>query len=602
MDYDDIEKEIMPVVREVSASRGLSLLDSARECVLTRKLSPLYSEALTRFLQKFEAWSSSQERHFKKGDINAIYAIFQSAYSLRWDSVQKDVLRVCNSASGYNSLKQFFAAIKFEGDFIEESRYQEMNNKERNNEGNSYESIDYGSMNQSVGKEKEKGDYLSGSGENVPSLKIWAMVMHASKGLEYDEVILPFWSAKSEMDTTCPIDRKVAFVSLTRAKERVMISYSNTIRKSLTVDKCGPSNLVNALLSIPGIQLIHEKNVDMGAITPYGMTDNLNSKTFDPKNSKNNLKRLKIKSNSYNDNYDNSKDYTGPPSVQVIGTTRNVGGSTKEKGKNTNLANLAMIPLPPTTIVKDSQGDFPEDRDRDIHAVTQKYGVKSDKDIGLGEIGSKVSNGENESPGHPLLCTYLRDVMKGDEPPNFLPSSVVISHSHTSTNAPQDATENVSVIECSVPDLVGKATSGRATNSLKRIIRSNKVGGEYSSSNILHNIITETVIINTNKKEKKEKKSREEILLKFSAIDILNPSIINGLMNDKAVLKMDLEIYFRESLKELFQFTTGSVPIGEKVEKDGIMKKITRSFSTCTSTQLGNFLIELMIKKRSSSF
>jgi superfamily I DNA/RNA helicase len=64
--------------------------------------------------------------------------------------------------------------------------------------------------------------------------------------------------------------RKIAFVSLTRAKERVMISYANKKRlPNYEVEKCGPSNLVNALLSIPGIQLTHEKNVDMVCIHIY---------------------------------------------------------------------------------------------------------------------------------------------------------------------------------------------------------------------------------------------------------------------------------------------------------------------------------------------
>jgi len=533
VDYDDIEKIIMPVVREVSASRGLSLLESARECVLTRKLSPLYSEALTRFLQKFESWSSSPQRYFKKGDNGAIYAILQSAYSIRWDSIQKDVLRVCNSASSYNSLQQFFAAIKFEGDFIEESRYQETDNKDTSN----YENIDYGSINHPKGTE--------GYEEGMPSLKIWAMVMHASKGLEYDEVILPFWSKKSAMDTQCPVDRKIAFVSLTRAKERVMISYANTRRlPNLEVEKCGPSNLVNSLLSIPGIQLTHEKNVDMGAMTSYGTTNDLDSKIYDPK-SKSKLKRFK-RPNSYDSSYEKSNDYTAPPHVQVIGTTRNVGGSTKEKGMT--IGNLPVMLLPPAT-------------------------------------GDQVNNVEKNTPGHPLLCTYLRDVMKGEEPLDFSPSSDSISSSHISV----DNTESTSKIK----PVHSAASGGKVAAS--RI--SSRIGDEMSTSDSLHNIITEQVVINSNKIDKKEKKSREEILLKFSAIDALNPSIIQGLMKDPEVLKKDLAIYFKEALKKLFNFHKGVVPIGEIIE-DGKKKIITRPLSSCTSSQLGDYLMKLVIDKR----
>jgi hypothetical protein len=76
-------------------------------------------------------------------------------------------------------------------------------------------------------------------------VKVWAMVMHAAKGLEFDEVMLPFWNegVVPPQRGIPPIEeRKLAFVSLTRARERVLISYGKG-RK--------PSPLVEELLSLP---------------------------------------------------------------------------------------------------------------------------------------------------------------------------------------------------------------------------------------------------------------------------------------------------------------------------------------------------------------
>ena len=51
---------------------------------------------------------------------------------------------------------------------------------------------------------------------------LWVMTMHSAKGLEFDEVYLPFWTNENIRDE----DRRLAFVSLTRARKRVLISYS----------------------------------------------------------------------------------------------------------------------------------------------------------------------------------------------------------------------------------------------------------------------------------------------------------------------------------------------------------------------------------------
>jgi hypothetical protein len=240
------------------------------------------------------------------------------------------------------------------------------------------------------------------------------------------------------------------------------------------------------------------------------------------------------------------------------------------------IANIPVMLLPPST-----------------SGVKEYSGVKNV----IGEAGiSKGNNGGNNSPGHPLLCTYLRDVMKGEEPLDFSLSSVSVSNSHISV--PQDSTvrtESTSKIKASTSAPGEKAEASKISKlSSKRVTH----GGEYSSNDGIHQIITEQVVKNSNKKDKK---SREEILLKFSSIDDLNVSIIRGLMSDPENLKGDLLIYFKEALKKLFQFDKGTVPIGDEIGIDEKVKQVTRAFSSCTSTQLGHYLIELIIKKRGAS-
>jgi UvrD-like helicase C-terminal domain len=97
----------------------------------------------------------------------------------------------------------------------------------------------------------------SRSGPRRPKLTIWVMAMHAAKGLEFDEVILPFWSKGTSMDLED--ERKIAFMSLTRAKRRVMISYSKTKwSPGIQRETTGASLFVDKLLHIPGLRVTHE--------------------------------------------------------------------------------------------------------------------------------------------------------------------------------------------------------------------------------------------------------------------------------------------------------------------------------------------------------
>jgi hypothetical protein len=62
---------------------------------------------------------------------------------------------------------------------------------------------------------------------------ISVMTMSASKGLEFDEVILPFWIDGNVPFQNTSHERRLAFVSLTRARQKVMISFSRFSSRGL---------------------------------------------------------------------------------------------------------------------------------------------------------------------------------------------------------------------------------------------------------------------------------------------------------------------------------------------------------------------------------
>ena len=101
-----------------------------------------------------------------------------------------------------------------------------------------------------------------GGGYGSPPLmqvNVWALVMHAAKGLEFDEVLLPFWNEgivpPRPLNGRLPVmveERKLAFVSLTRARERVMISYAKA-KDDHSRFPLRPSSLVEELLCLEEI-------------------------------------------------------------------------------------------------------------------------------------------------------------------------------------------------------------------------------------------------------------------------------------------------------------------------------------------------------------
>ena len=326
----------MPKVREICTKKGSSMLEAARECVLTKKFPPLHEKVITEFLRKFEVWSSDQRKYFRKGEnaAKSVTDILRSGFFLRWNSIHIAVARLSNSAAGYDSLYEFISAIRLEGDFVEDSggfskesssgegssgnvssnlnennNYQNRDENDNDNEqdqddnSNDEKEDNYNNnnnqnnnnnfshkINLKLTKNLESGPSSSQNPQN-PKLTIWVMAMHAAKGLEFNEVILPFWSKGTMMDKELPSERKIAFMSLTRAKERVMISYSKSKKlNGMHYTPTGASLFVESLLQIPGLKMTHE-DISMqtqGSIKQILFSDQNNINNYFNKNTNSN--------------------------------------------------------------------------------------------------------------------------------------------------------------------------------------------------------------------------------------------------------------------------------------------------------------------------
>lgn len=256
----ELLEHFIPELRATADLKSSSLLNALRELVLTPKSNFYKNKAFNDFLQHYDRWSAKLE-NFKKGERgeNIVREVLKSAFEHRWDSIHVALCRLSNSAAGYDSLQHFVSAVRLEGVFVEEPGL-------RKKDPDSHQGAAHNST--------------SSSGPRRPKLTIWVMAMHAAKGLEFDEVILPFWSKGTSMDLED--ERKIAFMSLTRAKRRVMISYSKTkwtsgiqqvtAGASLGIQQVttGASLFVEKLLHIPGLRITHEEfEPRKSAFKPY---------------------------------------------------------------------------------------------------------------------------------------------------------------------------------------------------------------------------------------------------------------------------------------------------------------------------------------------
>jgi DNA helicase-2/ATP-dependent DNA helicase PcrA len=97
---------------------------------------------------------------------------------------------------------------------------------------------------------EEYGEMLKEKGKNKEERGIYLLTMHGSKGLEYDTVFLPGVTAKNipnrkaQLENQIEEERRIFYVAMTRAKQRLEISYDKE-----------PSSFLAKLAKSPYIEL-----------------------------------------------------------------------------------------------------------------------------------------------------------------------------------------------------------------------------------------------------------------------------------------------------------------------------------------------------------
>lgn len=227
--------------------------------------------------------------------------ILEAAFKNCLNDIYVEVGRLSNSAAGYDSLQHFISAVRLEAVFVEEPRLRNKNAE-----------LDQSTSDGSIPR----------NSKGPPKLTIWVMPMHAAKGLEFDEVILPFWSKGTSMDLE--EERKIAFMSLTRAKRRVMISYSYMNGSSgIQLAATGASFFVDKLLHIPGLRVTHEV---FASVAPF----KLDSKG--PDHNAYSLQDTTDKSGlAFADQNTQVSKYNSPPKSRDIGTVSSLPSSPSSK-------------------------------------------------------------------------------------------------------------------------------------------------------------------------------------------------------------------------------------------------------------------------------
>jgi len=228
-DHSGHTATILPVLKAHSSITGESLLKSARKCVLSGRLSGQAGLLVGRFLQHFDAWREDISKKWVKGGAakDLLLRVLHDAYYKRWsgDAGMGGMVMAANElsskASTYESLEAFLAAVRVEGDLVVESRATSDLQQSP---------FLMAPPTASASATTSQRSIWTGNGFNHQQQQqqpiVWVMTMHSAKGLEFDEAILPFWTEGNVPRIYSAEERRLAFVSLTRARKKVTISYS----------------------------------------------------------------------------------------------------------------------------------------------------------------------------------------------------------------------------------------------------------------------------------------------------------------------------------------------------------------------------------------
>ena len=252
---EEMGRLVLPEIRLAARNKGTGLLQATRECVLTSKLKGVHRKTMERFLSKFEGWRKESQRFYSKGETARaiIHSILRGAYSSRFetdDSIARAIDELSRSASSFDSLQSFFSAIRTQGgpDEVDVSSSSSASAPvaatNTDTATSQQDDTDVASLWESAITPYVAENAATAAASAVGSVEVWVMTMHAAKGLEFDHVLLPFWTENNfarMAEGVSSDDRRMAFVSMTRSRKKVLISYASSKSGASVHGEVGPS-------------------------------------------------------------------------------------------------------------------------------------------------------------------------------------------------------------------------------------------------------------------------------------------------------------------------------------------------------------------------
>ncbi len=203
-------------VRDLARARNITLYAAAREIIQTEDLSGRARKSLTALLMSFERWRN-QVDGFPHTEL-AELILDESGYTAMWQADKSP-----QAASRLENLKEL---VRFMHEF------------------------------DSLQGFLEHVSLVMDADQNSDGDRVSIMTLHAAKGLEFETVFLPGWEDglfphQKSLDENglagLEEERRLAYVGLTRAKQRAKISFAQNRRNRGLFQSALPSRFVDEL-------------------------------------------------------------------------------------------------------------------------------------------------------------------------------------------------------------------------------------------------------------------------------------------------------------------------------------------------------------------